>query len=373
MRKIPVKYIGLLALAALPGGLFHSCTESQQDIPDGVDSKSGIVLRTSVREETPYIGLLTKLYIFTNDGTGYQLSDSVPQVISGTTRLKMSYADLNKNDYRFLFVATPQSKPEICVKRSDDASFAFGTRWDKVVVAMQGDSLSVDNYYGITDLSGTEVMRLTSIEGELTRLVGQMVFCFYKTGPGGVKDPVAVDDKTVKSVLDRIFSLDITYEGIPLQVGFDGENKPFPVASLSKTVKHTIRFSQTEDSLRVILPQAGVPVEVADSIPGGAIVKGTCLLPSRQGVRVSMVFHYYDTTPICENADATHQHVASCYMPGTVSLRLPKSEESPGLNVLPDYFTISNAGLPCNRIIDVLHSSVIDVDMVWNDKYDKKE
>lgn len=366
MRKIPVKYIGLLAFAALSGGLFHSCTESQQDIPDGVDGKPEVMLRTSVREETSGAGLLTKLYVFKSDGTEYQLSDSVPLVVSGTTKLKMSYADLNKNSYRFLFIATPESKPGIYVKRSDNASLALGTGWEKVVVAMQGDSLSVDNYYGITDLPGTEIMRLTTIQGELTRLVGQMVFCFYRTGPGGVKDPVAVKDTTVASVLDRVSSVDITYEGVPLQIGFDGENKPLAVASPSKTMKHTIRFTQTQNGLKVPLPQQGIPVEVNDSISGGAIIKGTCLLPSRQGVHVSMVFHYYDTTPVCENTDKDHKHTVECYTPQTVSLRLPQSETVPGLNILPDYFTISNAGLPCNRIIDVAHSSGIEINTVWN-------
>lgn len=367
MTKIPVKYIGLLALAILAGGLFHSCTESQQDTPTWVDGKSGILLQTGFGEGTPDTTLLTKLYVFINDGKGYQLSDSVPQVISNSTKLKLNPAELNKYNYRFLFIATPQSKPEIQVRHSENSSLTFGTAWEKIVIAMQGDSMSVDNYYGITELAGKEILRLQNIQGELTRLVGQMVFCFYKTGPGGIKEPVPVNDKNVSSVLDRIYSMDITYENVPLQINFDNKNQPVPERTLQKSLKHTIHFSQTDNGLKVVLPQPGIPVETADSIPGGAIVKGTCLFPSQQGIYVSMVFHYYDTTPVCEHTEKTHTHTSECYTPKTVSLRLPQNQETPGLNILPNHFTINNAGLPCNRIIDVLHTLTIEVNTVWNE------
>lgn len=365
MKKIPAKYIILSGLAIALGGIFHACSEEQVNTPERVDGKSGIVFRTGFREGTSGNGLLTKLYVFSTDDTGgYSLADSLPQVISGTTRLKINPADLSVKDYRFLFVATPEAKPEIQVKCANHSPFSFGTKWEEVVIEMSKDSLSVDNYYGIKELKGQEILNSGIIEAELNRLVGQMVFCFYKAGPGGVKDPVAVDDKTVASVMDRISSINITYKNVPRQIKFNADNLPVVQEGSETTVEHTVAFSLSTEGQKVALPQTGVPVEVADSIGGGAILKGTCLLPTRQGVRVSMVFNYYDTTPKC--GDTGHTHGTDCYTPKTLSLQLPQNAEAPGLSVLSDHFTINNAGLPCNRIIDVQHTSGIDVIMGWN-------
>lgn len=366
MIKIPVKYTGWFGVAVLFAGLAFSCTESQES-PGWADSNPGILFRTELREEAPANSLLTKLYVFTAAGNdSYRLSDSLPEIISGSTRLKMNLADLNKNKYRFLFVSTPETKPEIQVNRMDGSSFAFGTGWEQVSVAMSADSLSIDNYYGIKDLTGKEILQLEAIEGELTRLVGQMVFCFYKAGPEGVRDPQGVKDPKITSVLDRVSSIDIAYENVPRQITFDVDNLPVSVTGSEDALNHMVRFSLSKDGQKVALPQTGVPVEISDSIPGGAILKGTCLFPCLEKVKVSMVFHYYDTTPICGHTESEHTHTAECYTPKTLSLSLPKKTGSASLSVLPDHFTINNALLPCDRVIDVLHTSGINVNTVWN-------
>lgn len=363
MRKIPVKYIGLFSLLSLLGGLVYSCTESQEDMPDWVDSKSGILFRTELREGTSDNGLLTNLYIFSKKGSGsYLLVDSVPNVVSNSTRLKLKEEDLKEKDYRFLFIATSLQKPEMQVQHADNTPFAFGTEWEKVAVSMLTDSLSVDNYYGIKDLSGNEIRELGSIEGKLSRLVGQMVFCFYKVGPGGITDRLLTDNPDVESVLDRISSIDITYQGVARQIRFDDNNLPVAQAGTEEILNHTVNFSLDENSLMVKLPQEGVPVETSDSIPEGAILKGACLPPSQGGVRVSMTFHYYDTTPVCAD---THKHTVECYTSSTLSLNLPIKDAASGLNVLPDHFTINNAGLPCNRIIDILYTSGFTINTTW--------
>lgn len=365
MKKIPVKCIGLLGLAALLGGLFHSCTESQQDTTDWVDGKSEFLFRTGFSEGTSGEDLLTSLYVFSTDGNGgsdYQFSTSLPQVISGTTKLQMKYADLKKKNYRFLFVATPQAKPEIQVKSSDTPSFALGTSWEKVVITMATDSLSVDNYYAITDMKGMDILASNDITGELTRLVGQMVFCFYKASKEGVNDP------EVLSVLDRISSIDITYQNAPLQIKFDADNKPVPMPDSKITLQHTVRLALTAEGQKVDLSNQGTAVETNDTITkGGAILKGTCLLPASQTVRVAMKFHYYDTTPICRKTEKEHIHDAGCYTLKELELHLPKQESPMGLSVLPDHFTVNNALLPCNRVIDIMHTSSINVNTVWRE------
>lgn len=367
MRKIPVKYIGLFSLISLLGGLFHSCTESREDMPDWVDSKSGILFRMQLREGTSDNGLLTNLYVFSKKGSGnYLLVDSVRKVVNDSTRLKLDWKDSDEKYYRFLFIATSEQKPEMQVQRTDNTPFAFGTEWGKVAVSMLTDNLSVDNYYGIKDLSGNEIRQLGSIDGELSRLVGQMVFCFYKVGSGGITDRLPVDDPKVGSVLDRVSSIDIAYKGVARMVTFDENQRPIALAGSNKELKHTVSFTLSADSLAAVkLPQAGVPVEIADSIPGGAILKGACLLPSQGGVRVSMTFHYYDTTPVCTNWESSHKHGTECYTLSEMSLNLPKAQAEMGLNVLPDHFTINNAGLPCNRIIDILYASDFTINTTW--------
>lgn len=123
------------------------------------------------------------------------------------------------------------------MRHSGNSPFAFGTEWEKVAIEMANDSLSVDNYYGIKDLTGNEILQTGTIHGELTRLVGQMLFCFYKVGPGGVSDPVPVNDKTVASVMDRISSIDITYEGVPRLITFDSGNHPGCLARFGNYVE----------------------------------------------------------------------------------------------------------------------------------------
>ncbi|MCA6030954.1 DUF5031 domain-containing protein [Bacteroides thetaiotaomicron] len=365
MKKISVRYICLYGIITLFSEMFHSCTESQPEIAEREESKLEILFQTSFLQEDSGNCLLTKLYVFGKDNTGsYRLTDSLSQIVSGSTRLKMNLADLNKYDYRFLFVATPELKPEIQAETIDHSPFTFGTEWEKAVIEMVADSMSVNNYYGITDLSGYEILQSKTIEGKLTRLVGQMVFCFYKVGLGGIKDPVAVNDPKIASVFDRISSIEITYEDVARQVTFDATNHPVAVPGSKHVLNHTIRFSQSEKEQKVILPQPENSVEVADSIPGGGILKGTCLLPSKQRVRVSMIFHYYDTTPICQ--EPIHIHAAACYTPMTLLLCLPKVTESQGLDILPDHFTINNAAFSCNRVIDVRHTSGIDVNTTWN-------
>lgn len=359
MIKTAVKYIGWFGVAALFAGLTHSCTENRE-LTEWKGNEPGIPLRAALPEEAPANGLLTKMYVFKGlPNTTYRLSDSL-EIPGNSARIKMSLNDLDKNNYRFLFVSTPKARPETRVGRIDGSPFLADTEWEKVAVGMAADSLSTDNYYGIKDMTGREIMQQEAIEGELTRLVGQMVFCFYKGEAAGVTDP------KVASVLDRVSFIEISYKEIPRQITFDAGLNPVSVAGTEDVLNHTVSFSLSEYGQKVAIPQAGVPVEIADSIPGGAILKGTGLLPCKDKVEVSMTFHYYDTTPVCGHTEAGHTHTVECYTPETLLLHLPKKTGMTGLSVLPDHFTVNNAILPCDRVIDVPHTSGINANIVWN-------
>lgn len=362
MRKKQIKSISLLGTVFLLGICLQSCTDDCQDKAHWSDNDKGIICRAAVGKEAAGSDLEVKLYVFSSEGgSDYLFNSSLPLATDVPTMLKLNPSDLNKKDYRFLFTATPKAQAEIQARPADGSSFDSGTTWQNVVVAMTGNSLSADNYYGITDLTGKSILQTGVIEGELKRMVGQMVFCFYKADSD--RTPLPVDDADVASVLDRISSIDITYTGIPRQISFDADNKP--VAGDEGTFNHSVRFALDAEGLKVSLPQTGVPVETADSIEGGAILKGACLFPSPSSVRVSMTFHYYDTTPICTE-DGKSTHGVDCFDKRTLSLSIPKEDEATGLKVLPDYFTINNACLPCNRIIDIQHTSGLTINTEWN-------
>lgn len=364
MRKKQIKSISWLGSIFLLGICFQSCTDACNDTEHWSDNEKGITCRAAVGKEAAGSDLQVNLYVFSSEGgSDYLFNSSLPVATDGSTMLKLNPADLSKKDYRFLFIATPKAQAEIEAQPADGSSFDSGTPWQNVAVAMTGDSLSVDNYYGITDLPGTSILQTGVIEGELKRMVGQMVFCFYKADSD--RKPLAVDDADVTSVLDRISSIDITYTEVPRQVVFDADNNPVAVNGAERTLIHSVHLTFDEGGQKVTVPQEKATVETADSIKGGAILKGTCLLPSSQKVRVSMTFHYYDTTPICTE-DNESIHKEGCFDKRTLSLSIPKETEAMGLKVLPDYFTINNACLPCNRIIDIRHTSGLVVNTEWN-------
>ena len=64
--------------------------------------------------------------------------------------------------------------------------------------------------------------------------------------------------------MDRISSIDITYEGVPRLITFDSGNHPVVLPGSKITLNHTIHFSLTPEGQKVPLPQTNVPVEVAD-------------------------------------------------------------------------------------------------------------
>lgn len=373
MKKMRINSIALFGLASVLAVLSQSCTDAQDDTPKPIDNRTGIVCTTALSQGTETNGLKINLYVFSKEGTGdYQLSDSVSPVVSGDTRLTINPAELKRNDYRFLFIATPKTRQEIQVKRVDDTPLAFGTEWGKVSVVMLRDSMSVDNYYGITDLPGSEISAQGIINGDLKRMVGQMVFHFYKIGAGGITNPIPVDNPNVASVLDRVFGIELTYQNVPRRITFDADNQPVASATdPGTTLTNVVRFSTTGNGLKVNLPQPGVPVETSADVRGEAILKGTCLFPARDRVKVSMTFHYYDTTPTCE--DTKHTHVATCYTPRTLSLNIPQNAPITGLSVIPDHFTINNAGIPCDRVIDIVHTSNITINTEWTNPETKEQ
>lgn len=361
-KELLVWSLGCLGLA------FLSCSDTESEIgKEGIEPSSVPVMLRS--EEAPADRELTcSVYIFsqTKAADGYRMEGMVEPTLDQETPLPLQGSQLAEKTYRFLFVATPKDAPEIKVATLAGESVITGTPWEDIMLTEDQSALSIDNYYGIQEMTGPEITAAGKVEGHLTRLTGQVVFEFYKAGPGGLNDPTAVDPAKAQSVFDRIYQVDITYTGQPSGITFGPGNRPEPVYLENKPVQQTMSFTLTP-GLNVDIPQTEIGLNAHPSAAGGARIQGCCFLPADPTLRVAMVFHYYDLMPVCEKtgSSAEHEHTATCYTPQTVSLNLP-ALSSDGLSIRPDHFTVHRAALPCDRVIDIQHHSEINIQTAWN-------
>lgn len=369
MKNIHKKELVVWSLFCLGMGFF-SCSDAESDGRKGITGQSDIPLTLHSEEASVERKLGCSVYIFsqTYAADGYQLEDVVRSTIGQETSLPLNVADVAGRAYRFLFVATPEEIPELAIATRTGEPAVRGVRWEEIMLTEGEAPLSIDNYYGITEMTGPEIAAAGKVEGHLTRLSGQILFDFYKAGPGGVDDPAAVDPARGQSVFDRIYQVDITYTGLPSGIAFGEGNRPEPVYSENKSSEQTLHFALTS-GLNVSVPQAEEGLYVHPSAAGGVRLQGPCFLPTGPKLRVAMVFHYYDSMPVCETSSSFsgHLHTKDCYVQKTVELSLP-ALSSEGLSVWPDYFTVHKAALPCDRVIDIQHQSEMNLQTSWNVK-----
>lgn len=313
-----------------------------------------------------------ELYIFRKlpADSDYLLDTSLFLQGDGRDRLRLMNDDLKNYVYRFLFIATPTSRPEIGVSGKDkQMPLPEGNSWTDTRLLIQQDSLTLDNYYTVLDKQGKELWESGKIEGVLTRLVGQMVFDFYKINETNI--PVDIDPLTadsVLSVLDRVYQIDITYTGVATTVGFSEETLPIGIAEEGTVVRHL--YPRQDERFRVNIPQPeNCLYPAASGVKGSVRILGDCFLPADKTVRVNMVFHYFDTTPVCENWHEDTPHTEDCYSKVQVALNLPAVTASSGLKILPDCFTWNKGGIYCNRIIDILHTTGITIEVDWKNTF----
>lgn len=356
---------GILCLAYAG---FLSCSDTEERPGKEIKGEGPIPITLRAEGTSDSSQLTCSLYIFNRaeGGNGYQLNQILSPAIGKETPLPLEEGELTDCDFRFLFVATPQERNEIELVTQTGQTVTEGTPWEDIVLAMTDAPLTADNYYGIEELSGSEILQAGKVEGHLNRLPGQILFNFYKAGPGGADDPVAVDSKRALSVFDRIYQVDITYTGYAWGVTFGAENRLEPVYKENEPLEQTYSFTLTPD-LQVAIPQVENHLELYGSVQGGVRMPGACFLPADKKMHITMIFHYYDTMPVCEitGTASGHSHAKDCYTQKEVRLNLPVSSAE-GLSVMPDYFTVNKAALPCDRVIDIKHSSGLDIQTSWN-------
>lgn len=345
--------------------LFLSCSDTEEGPEKKVKNDAPISLSVRAEETSASPELACLLYLFsqTKEEDGYRLKQVLSPSFDEETLLPLEDSELSNGNFRFLFVATPRQQNEIKLVRRNNEDVSLGTPWEEIVLATVGGPLTVDNYYDLQEMTGRQIIEAGKVEGHLSRLSGQILFNFYK---GGADDPVAIDPKKAQSVFDRIYQVDITYTGYAWGVTFGTGTTLEPVYKTDASLEQSYRFSLTAD-LKVEVPQPDNHLESYEPAPGGVRMPGGCFLPTDKNLHITMRFHYYDTTPICNitGSDTGHSHDSNCYAPKEIQLRLPASS-SEGLSVKPNYFTVNKAGLPCDRVIDIEHSSGLNIQTSWN-------
>lgn len=366
-----MRITGICWLILFLGGGMIACSDSWTGKYEEEDT-DGYPVSLEINGRGGQSNLNYELYIFRKLPAEADYLFDTAVVLTGTTRdrIRLMNKDLKNYIYRFLFTATPADRPEIKVSGKDKQfSLPRGTTWSDTRIILQQDSLTLNNYYTVLDKQGQELWDKGKIEGVLTRLVGQMVFDFYKINEANV--PVDINSLTadsVVSVLDRVYQIDITYSGLATMVGFAEETKPLGMVEQGTITRHI--YLEQDEQFKVNIPQPEINLyETAFGVKGGVRILGDCCLPASEIVRINMVFHYFDTTPICENKHGNTPHTKDCYSKVQIALNLPAASAASGLNMLPDCFTWNKGGIPCNRIIDILHTTGITIDIDWKNTF----
>ena len=342
-----------------------ACSGEQKSLEVTALSREGIPLSINASKSPEHLSPLQySLYIFSRftgiEEYKYRL-DSIILPLTELSRLKFTNEELSRKEYRFLFIATPKDNSALQVVNTSLTTPSKGTPWDDIRIITQGDSVSIDNYYEVSDRSTQELLSIDTLHGDLKRIVGQVVFRFFKIGKD-IHDSQLINTETVSSIFDRIQSIRIDYENYTEALAFDTQGVPQPIANLSPDHQTITQEITTRlQNYRLKLPQQELALVNDDPAAGGEI-RGYCFLPNDRQIRTVITITYYDTTPTCGNTG--HNHLKSCYPLDTLTLSIPK-KSAPGISVEANTYTVNKAGIRCDRIIDINYQTDMEIETDW--------
>lgn len=339
-----------------------SCSNDNE--PDGLNTDDqDLYISAKIGTLSLPANLKCDLHIFwkSSSETEYSYKETV-SLTGDQTKMRFLNKDLKDKNYRFLFVATSSATPEISITNKSNNALSTSDKWTDVLITSVNQLISSENYSGILDKTGSDILDGGTIHGTLTRMVGQIVLDLFRIN-GTITNPTAIVSPDVESVLDRVYKIDIEYTNMTESVVFDTTNKLFNNDFWAG--KYTQSFNISTDSdLKVSIPQPTNGLEESPvNVDGSVRIKGLYCLPSTNNLTLKYTFHYYDTTPKCENNN--HQHTSDCFITKTVVVNLPKDNLSTPLNVFPNYFTVNKGGIKFDRIIDVGANITFEFDTVW--------
>lgn len=347
-------------------GIF-SCSNDPNETGGYAGGEKESYISTSLGTLSLPTNLKCDMHIFwkSTGDTNYTFKQRIP-LTGSQTKMKFMNNELVNKDYRFLFVATSDSISEIKVTNLLNDTLTTSDKWDDVKISADSMLLSADNYSGVLDKTGNDILNGGSIDGVLTRMVGQIVLDIFKID-GSISTPADSLSSGIESVLDRVYKIDMEYTGITKDVIFDSSNNIIDNSTWPGNHVQTLNLTINPSDLKVTVPQTTNGLEVSPIGGKGSVrMKGIYCLPSDENMRMKFTFYYYDTTPTCGNSDGGI-HTTNCYEKKTLVLNLP--QDNPGatlLSVYPNYFTVNKAGIRLDRIIDLEQPGSFELLTIWD-------
>lgn len=363
MKKKNVIWILYLVLSVFMVSCSQDIDDNNVPVDEGKDTSVPVKINT--RAILPS-GTNCELYIFEKENSS--LLDYVykgKETINETDSVKIlnfSNADLIRTSYRFLFVTTNSTTPEISVVKKTGTALDNTTEWSNIHIHANTIKLTEHNYYGVLDKTGMQIIKEGSIKDTLSRAVGQVILDIFKIN-GSISNPIDTDT-SVESVLDRVYKVALDYQGITSDVEIFNTDS-IAAAVWGGTLTDTIYVNMDNTTFKVPIDSTVAQLQKIPNGPRGSVrIKGAYMLPSDKNVKCKLTFFYYDTTPKC--GVPSHSHDAGCYETKTLTLNLPKANSTDLLSVLPDYYTLNRGGIRFNRIIDLEQESSFELQTIWN-------
>lgn len=345
----------------------------------GVNPEEGLPITATLDTRSIPNELTCVLYVFwkPTPSSGYVYKEEVRLTdLMLPYRMKFLNEELVDKSYRFLFVAAPTAGSKLSVSNDENKQLSTSDTWEQVIISSSEQLLDDKYYYAVVDKTGDEILEAGTINGELERMVGQIVLDIFRIGDN-ISDPDPIQSSMVASVLDRVYQIDVEYSNLTKAFAFN------EAGAIVEKSSWTTKLSQTltptlGDTLQVALPQLANGLnESAQGVKGSVrIASGTYCLASSAKVRTKYTFKYYDTTPTCANIEKTHKHTLSCFENNQreLVLHIPQeADDAQLLNVLPNHFTVSKAGIRLDRIIDLASATSFVLAMDWANENIEKE
>lgn len=348
------------------GILMNACSDKTDEVISTKNIEDGVPVTLSVGTKALPDNLECDLYVYRKLATesDYALAEIIPFGTENKKLLKFTNKDLKENLYRFFFIATVSGNSEISMQ-----NIAINSLWKELGITANQKNLSDNWYYDIITKTGDQIIREGEINAYLERLVGQITLDIFRA-EGGIDSPIDIINKAdVASVLDRVYQIDMVYSGLTKKISFE-ENGDIVEKEIWGDDYLVTIAPEMNEALQVSLPQMDKGLEISGKKTDGSVrILGVCGLPATKQARVISTFYYYDTTPICQLNKSVHQgdHMESCFLQKEIILNLPKLAETENLlTIYPNTYTVNNAGILFDRIIDIGIDGSTTFDVVWN-------
>lgn len=345
-----------------------ACTDEIDPQPDKSAEGEAVPILLSYKQENKVSDLKYSLYIF-HQPAGVEDYELI-KTLSLTPDKKeiLLFEPVSDAQYRFLFVATPETRPEIRVGNQNNSEPAVGMKWVDLIISSTDQPLSTENYYAIVQQTGSKIKEAGQVNGILKRLVGQVTFAFYRAEEGNTNNPIDVDPSRALSVFDRVYSIEATYSQYPYAVTFKSDTTLHPLYRDEDKMMQSWNVT-LNTQLQAEMPQPANLLDSYKEAAGAVNMKGACFFPDENHFVVNMVFKYYDTLPICKQ---TEVHTTTCYTEKTLDLKLCPKENN-GFSVRNGYFTVNRIAISQSRVIDIRHQTELEVVTCWKEDTDCKE